>query len=91
MKLKKTLILVFLILAAVILGAMLASFTASIPFLSWLSFYKAIGINAAAPAVLDLSVLKISFGFEMGINVAQVILIAAALVLYQKFFSGSKW
>ena len=58
MKMKRTLLLWFFILAGIVLGAMLASVCRNVPFLSWLSYYQSIGFNADAPFVLDLSVIK---------------------------------
>ena len=56
---RKTLIAVFYLVAAVVIGALVAAATAQIPFLSWLAFGKSIGIPADSPAVLDLSVIKL--------------------------------
>ena len=56
----------------------------NVSFLSWLSYYQSIGFNADAPFVLDLSVIKLSFGFSMGISAAQIFTIAAAIFLYNK-------
>lgn len=41
------------------------------------------GISAASPMVLDLSVVRVAFGLEMGINVAQIFTITAALFAYK--------
>ena len=60
MKMKRTLLLWFSILAGIVLGAMLASVCRNVPFLSWLSYYQSIGFNADAPFVLDLSVIKLT-------------------------------
>ena len=57
---RKTLIAVFYLVAAVVIGALVAAATAQIPFLSWLAFGKSIGIPADSPAVLDLSVIKLA-------------------------------
>ena len=84
MKLKRNLLLIFFILAGIVLGAMLASVCRNVPFLSWLSYYQSIGFNSDAPFVLDLSVVKLTFGFSMGISVAQIITIALAIFCYNK-------
>ena len=78
MKLKRNLLLIFFILAGIVLGGMLANLCANIPFLS------SIGFNADSPFVLDLSVIKLTFGFSMGISVAQIITIALAIFCYNK-------
>lgn len=84
MKLKRNLLLIFFILAGIVLGGMLANLCANIPFLSWLAYSSSIGFNADSPFVLDLSVIKLTFGFSMGISVAQIITIALAIFCYNK-------
>ena len=81
---QKNLLLLFYVLAGIVIGAMLANVCQNVSFLSWLSYYQSIGFNAASPFVLDLSVIKITFGFSTGISVAQIFTIAAALFLYNK-------
>ncbi|MDD2955771.1 MAG: DUF4321 domain-containing protein [Oscillospiraceae bacterium] len=80
---KRNLILIFLLLAGVIFGALLASMTADIPFLSWLSFGDSVGIATESPMILDLSVLKLAFGFELKVNVAQIICVILAILAYK--------
>ena len=84
MKLKGTLLLLFYLLAAVIIGALLANACRDIPFLSWLAFGGSIGISPAAPFVLDLWILRFSIGFVLDITVAQVITSAIAIFAYHK-------
>lgn len=81
---KKNIILIFMIVAGIIVGAMLSGFFKEIPFLSWLAYGQTIGISAHNPAVIDLSVLKLAFGFEIGINVSQIICIFAAIIIHKK-------
>ncbi len=87
---KKSILLLFCILSAVILGALIADLTDGIPQLAWLSFGTAVGISPGAPLVLDLSVLVLTFGVSIGINVAQVITISIALFIYIKYLSRSR-
>lgn len=84
MRLKRNLLLVFFLLAGIVLGAMLANLCARVPFLSWLAYYSSIGFNPENPFVLDLSVVRLTFGFSMGISVAQIITIALAIFCYNK-------
>jgi len=81
MKTKNTLILIFLVLAAIVLAALIAGLTSQISFLKWLTWGEAIGFDAIS---FDLSVIKLSFSFHMQVNVLQVLLITAALLLYRK-------
>ncbi|MEG0179842.1 MAG: DUF4321 domain-containing protein [Oscillospiraceae bacterium] len=84
MKIKRNFLLAFYLLAGILLGAMLANLCANVPFLSWLSYSSAIGFSPESPFVLDLSVLKISFGFSMSISIAQIITIALSIFAYNK-------
>ncbi|MEG2203625.1 MAG: DUF4321 domain-containing protein [Oscillospiraceae bacterium] len=83
MKFKRNLVFAFFLIAGVIVGGALASLTASIPFLSWLSYGRTIGISTADPLLLDLALVKIAFGFELGVNLAQIITITLALLTYK--------
>ncbi|WP_312643928.1 DUF4321 domain-containing protein [Hydrogenoanaerobacterium sp.] len=83
MKWKKNLMLIFMLLAGVIVGALLAKVTTDVPFLGWLSYGNSIGIDVANPMILDLSVLKLAFGFEFGINIAQIICVILSIFMYK--------
>ena len=84
MKLQKTFIFLFYLLAGIILGSLLASFCRGISFLSWMGYSNTIGFAAGSPAVLDLLVLQIAFGFSISVSVAQIITISAAMYLYNR-------
>ena len=80
-KTKNTLILVFLVLAAIVLSALVGTLTRNIDFLKWLTWGDSIGFDAVN---LNLSIIGLSFSFHMQVNVLQVMFIAAALLLYKK-------
>ncbi len=82
MKLKRALLLIFMLVAAAVIGALLATIFADISFLSWMGFSRTIGISPDSPLVVDLSVVRFSFGFTTTISVAQVLCVALAIVLY---------
>ena len=84
MRLKKNILFIFYLLAGIVLGSMLAHLCGGIPALAWLAYSNSIGFAPAAPAVLDLSVLTLTFGFSMAISVAQIFTIACSLFLYYK-------
>lgn len=69
----------FLICIGVVLGAMVADMTAQIPLLSWLSYGLSFGTES--PFVLDLNVIRLTFGINLHLTVSSVIFIAASLVL----------
>ena len=81
---KKTFLFLFYLLAGIVTGSLLASLCRSIPALTWLGYTNTIGFAAANPAVLDLIIFKITFGFSMSISVAQIITISVAMFLYNK-------
>ena len=83
MKWKHNFILIFLLLAGVVVGSLLASATAGMPFLGWLSYGGRVGISTQEPMLLDLAVLQVAFGFQLQINVAQIICIIAAICMYK--------
>ena len=81
MKAKNSLILLFLVLAAVVLSALISQLTQQIDWLKWLTWGDSLGFNLQN---VNLAIVNFSFQFEMTANVLQVILIAAALLLYKK-------
>ena len=81
---KKTFLFLFYLLAGIVLGALLANLMAGIPSLAWLGYSKTIGFSANNPAILDLVICRITFGFSMSISVAQIITISLAMYLFNK-------
>lgn len=85
MKSKETILLIFMIIAGFIIGGLAAKLCGGIPIVQWLSYGKEIGLDAGKPAVIDLAIVKIAFGFEMNLNVGEVLGIFLGLFLYKKF------
>lgn len=81
MKTKNTLILIFLVLAALVLSALVAGLTSGVEWLKWLTWGDSIGFDTAS---VDLAIIDFSLSFHMQVNVLQVIFIGAALLLYKK-------
>ena len=81
---KRTFLFLFYLLAGIVTGGLLASFLSGIPALSWLAYTKTIGLSAANPAVLDLSIVKITFGFSMSVSMAQIITLSIAMFIYNR-------
>lgn len=78
---KNTWILIVLICAGLVIGGLIGQFAAQVDWLSWLSYGQEFGF--AQPLILDLSVIKITFGFTININMASIIGIAIALLIYR--------
>lgn len=70
------------ILSGLVIGGLLGKFAAEIPWLWWLSYGQEFGLTS--PLVLDLNVLKITFGLMVNINVASIIGMVLAVFIYRK-------
>lgn len=79
---RRTFLLCFYLVAGIVLGAMIATLCAGVPFLSWLAYTQSIGFNPNAPFVLDLTVFRLTLGFTFSVSVAQIFTIAAAIFAY---------
>lgn len=76
---KKFWINLFLILAGVVFGTMVAHLTGGVPGLSWLAFGQSFGLSS--PLTLDLGVITLTFGINITISVATVTCTAIMLVI----------
>ena len=74
-------LLIFLVLAAVVLAALIGQLTSGVEYLKWLTWGESVGFDTVN---LNLIIVQISFAFKMQVNVLQVILVSAALLLYKK-------
>ena len=81
MKLKNALVLIFLVLAALVISALISRFTADISWLEWLTWGDSIGFEGVT---VDLIIFEFSFSFLMQVNVLQILLLFGALLLYRK-------
>ena len=79
---KRVLILALFLLCGLLAGTVLTSVAGQVSFLHWLCWGDAIGFGWPNPVTLDLSVLKLSFGISLEMNVAKMICIIAALACY---------
>ena len=75
----KTVLLIVLLLLAVVLGVIIGNMCQGVSALSWLSASASFGLS---PTTLDLSVLNLTLGLTVNINVAQAILLLAAILIY---------
>ena len=72
--------LTMLILAGIVLGSFIATLTAGLPGLGWLSFGQTFGFQN--PIVLDLGVMIITFGLTIKITIASILGISIAAIIY---------
>lgn len=75
-------ILLVFLLAGLVIGGLLGKLAAGVPWLWWLSYEQAFGL--ASPIVLDLNVLKLTFGLIVNINVASIVGMVLAVFIYKK-------
>ena len=75
-------ILIVFILSGLVVGGLLGRLASSVPWLWWLSYEQEFGLNN--PLVLDLSILKLTFGLVFNINVASIIGMILAIFNYKK-------
>lgn len=74
-------ILLLLLLSGIVLGGFIGDMASGIPWLSWLNFGQAFGLND--PLVLNFGVLVITFGLSIKITMASIIGVALALLIYR--------
>lgn len=79
---KNTWILLVFICVGLVLGGLIGQLASQVDWLSWLSYGQEFGLKE--PIMLELNVLKITFGFMVYINVASIIGLAIAIFLYRK-------
>ncbi|CDB32639.1 putative uncharacterized protein [Clostridium sp. CAG:575] len=75
-------ILLVFILSGLVIGGLLGKLAGSISWLWWLSYEQGFGLES--PIILDLNVLKITFGFAIKINIASIIGMVLAIFIYKK-------
>ena len=69
------------LLLAVVLGSVIGSAAQGTSFLSWLGMSTGFGLE---PVTLDLAILQLTFGLSIRVNVAQAILLLAAILGYTR-------
>lgn len=75
----RALLFVTLIVLAVVLGKVIGTAVSGIPYLSWLAIAAKFGVSTVT---VDLSVLTLTFGLIVDINVAQAALLLGAIFAY---------
>ena len=75
-------VLILFLLAGLVVGGLIGRLASGVSGLWWLSFGQSFGLES--PLVLDLSIFKITFGLMIDINLASIIGMLLALLIYRK-------
>lgn len=75
-------VLLIFICCGLVIGGLLGQMASQVEWLNWLSYGQTFGLSE--PLVLELNIIKITFGLMLNINVASIIGMAIALLLYRK-------
>ncbi len=75
-------ILLVFLLAGLVVGGLIGNLASGVKWLWWLSYEQQFGLDN--PLVLDLSVIKITFGLMFKINVASIVGMTLAIFIYKK-------
>lgn len=75
-------VLMLFILSGLVIGGLLGNLAGQVDFLWWLAYGQSFGLST--PLELNLSILQISFGFVFEINVASIIGLLVAMLIYKK-------
>ena len=74
-------ILIVFILSGLVIGGLLGDLASRVDALSWLAYGESFG---ESPINLDLSIVKITFGLMLNINIASIIGMAIGIFIYRK-------
>ena len=76
---KRSLYILFLICAGILVGSLVAALTKNIGLLSWLSYGLDFGLTQ--PFVLDLAVLRLTFGLTVNLNISVILFLSLFLAV----------
>lgn len=79
---KSKLSFLLILLCGIVLGGFLGYLCKGISWLSWLSYGQTFGLSK--PVVLDLGILILTFGLKITINIASILGIVIAIIIYKK-------
>lgn len=75
-------ILLIFILSGLVIGGLLGDVASNVDGLSWLAYGQSFGLSS--PLELNLSIIKITFGLMLNINIASIVGIVLAIFIYKK-------
>ena len=75
-------VLILFILAGLVVGGLLGELATRVDFLWWLGYGQTFGLQE--PLVLDINLLKITFALVVKVNIASIIGMLLAILIYKK-------
>ncbi len=75
-------ILILFILSGLVIGGLLGELAGQVDFLWWLSYGQSFGLET--PISLNLNIVQITFGLMFKINIASIIGLIIAILIYRK-------
>jgi hypothetical protein len=75
-------ILLVFLLSGLVVGGLLGEIAKNVDFLWWLSYGSEFGL--ANPVTLNLSVISLTFGLTLKINIASIVGMIIAIFIYRK-------
>ncbi len=75
-------ILLIFILSGLVIGGLLGELAGKVDFLWWLGYGQSFGLTS--PIELDLNIVQISFALLFKINIASIIGMIIAILVYRK-------
>lgn len=75
-------ILILFILSGLVIGGLLGELAGQVDFLWWLSYGQSFGLET--PISLNLNIVQITFGLIFKINIASIIGLIVAILIYRK-------
>ena len=78
---KSTLTLFLFVFSGIVLGGFIGEWLGQYDFFYWLSYGKTFGLETVT---LNLSIIQLTFGFLFHINLASIVGILIAILIYRK-------
>ena len=75
-------ILVLFIFSGLVIGGLIGELAGQVDFLWWLSYGQSFGLSS--PIQLDLNIVQITFALMFKINIASIIGLIMAILIYRK-------
>ncbi len=76
-------LLLIFVLSGIVVGGLLGELASQVNWLWWLAYGQEFGTSS--PFVLDLDILKLTFGISVKINVASIIGLLLSIFIYSRF------